>query len=897
MKEKTQFTKRCADVAHISRDAIEWVNHPENAELVGMRKKDISTHLRRNARRAERLEKSAKTKMSVSVFGPSQAGKSFLVSILARPQNSRLLADFNDPQGPLDYIADINPAGDGESTGLVTRFTTHKTTTPSHFPIQLNLLTESDIARILINSFFEDGDQSEPPPDSSSLISHFEQYGRVNHSSSTGGFSFEDVYETQDYVDNFFGKTAYAAGLKGFWEDAAELIPLMTPLERGALLSITWGGYAPLTDLYVKLATALSKIHYPEVIFAPMVAIQPRETSIIDVNTLAGLLAPDNEDMLSIQTADGQTESLNRATITALAAELVLPMLEQPSEFFSETDLLDFPGARNRFEQPLSVTLQKPEETLTNLFLRGKVAYLFDRYVENQEITSMLLCIPDSNMETLSLPNLINRWIELTHGVTPEDRAKTDCILFFVLTKFDKHLIDSASAAEDYVRFERRMDASLLKGFGKISTSWVHQWTTTKPFKNCFWLRNPYYPIEALINYRDGNETSIIPEKVDRIAKLKAGYLQVDAVQTHFQDPDRAWESALKLNDGGASYLVEELTKVCQPDVKLNQIGVQIEAVACEIHQELSQFYVSSDIEKHIEEKREVAMRIIDGLELTLSSHRFGAFLNALSVDQDTIQDRISRVPASIRIIDATTNEAIAAPFNPHRPTGTSAQRPKRPDRTDRPIRALETMEDTAHAEDKRDQKQSIVQMMTPEVFQAETAINIWVEAMKQLRDNESQLKTFHLNRELISELINELVYGVKRLGIRDRIIQDLKAVSFGLTVDRNAPSASIVCSEGINDFVATLGANDIQRDQVPRIDLGNGNSRFPFEPREGADITDTLTAQPRATANETWTDWVYMLESLFVENAKAGQSGSINIEQNQRAGDILSRLEHKVTH
>ncbi|MCY4304352.1 MAG: virulence factor SrfC family protein [Aestuariivita sp.] len=897
MTEKNPFANRCEDVARISREAIDWINNPENAELVGMRKKNISTHLRRSARRAERLERSAKTKMSVSVFGPSQAGKSFLVSILARPQNGRLVADFDDPEGKLDYIAEINPAGDGESTGLVTRFTTTKTTTPPHFPIQLNLLTESDIVRILINSFFEDGDQSEHPPDSDFLKSHFEQHGRIKHSSSTGGFSFEEVYEIQDYVDNFFGKTAYAAGLKGFWEEAAELIPNMTPDERGALLSITWGGYVPLTELYVKLAKALSKINHSEVIFVQLAAIQPRETSIIDVNTLAGLFVAENEDMLSVQTADGQTRNLNRAIITALAAELVLPMLEQPSEFFSETDLLDFPGARNRFEQPLSVTLEKPEETLVNLLLRGKVAYLFDRYVENQEITSMLLCVPDSNMETLSLPNLINRWIELTHGITPDDRAKTDCILFFVLTKFDKHLIDSASAAEDYVRFERRMDASLLKGFGKISTSWVHQWTNTKPFENCFWLRNPYYPIEALIDYEDGNEISIIPEKIDRIAELKAGCLQVDAVQTHFKDPARAWESALELNDGGASYLVEELTKVCKPQSKINQIGIQIEAVASEIHRELTQFYVSSDIEKYIEEKREAAMRIIDGLELTLSNHRFGAFLNALSVDQETIQYRISRVPASIRIRSATTSEAITQVTDTNRPTktGASVQRPRRPGALDRPTRVVNSVTETKNNQNKQEQKNPTIQMMTPEVFQAETAINIWIETLKQLRDDENQLKIFQLNQEIAGELVNELIYGINRIGIRDQIIQDLKKISFGLTVDRTAPSASIVCSERINDFVATLGANQLPRNQVPRIDLGNDTTRLPFEPRTGANTADKIPAQPRSTANETWTDWVYMLESLFVENAKEGQSETINIEQNLRVGNILSRLEDKV--
>ncbi|MEM7671070.1 MAG: virulence factor SrfC family protein, partial [Pseudomonadota bacterium] len=115
MAEQNMLADRCVEVAGLTRDAINWVNHEENAETVGPKHKSLTKLLRKSARRAERLGKSARTNMSVSVFGPSQAGKSFLVSVLARPDDGRLTADFNGPGGKLDYISQINPAGDGES--------------------------------------------------------------------------------------------------------------------------------------------------------------------------------------------------------------------------------------------------------------------------------------------------------------------------------------------------------------------------------------------------------------------------------------------------------------------------------------------------------------------------------------------------------------------------------------------------------------------------------------------------------------------------------------------------------------------------------------------------------------------------------------------------------------
>ncbi len=897
MTDQNGLADRCVEVSQLTRDALAWVNHEENAETVGPKHKSLTKLLRKSARRAERLGKSARTNMSVSVFGPSQAGKSFLVSVLARPSDGRLTADFNGPGGQLDYISQVNPAGDGESTGLVTRFTMTKAPTPDGYPIQLNLLSEADIARTIINSFFEDGDQSEAPPEPDDLKAHFAEHAGKAGGGEVPGLSFEEIYEIAEYVENTFGKVAYASHLRGFWDEAASLAPRMSVKDRGDFLSILWGGYQPLTDLYVKLSNALQTIDNAEEIYASMEALQPRETSIIDVNTLSGLFRPESEDLLSVRTPGGKVAQLNRAVVCALAAELVFPMAEQPSDFFAETDLLDFPGARNRFELPLAKTLENPEEGVTNMLLRGKVAYLFDRYVANQEITSMLLCVPDSNMETLSLPGLVEQWIDLTHGATPAERAKSECILFFVMTKFDKHLIDTASGAEVYERFDRRMDASLIKGFGKVATSWVHKWTTSSPFQNCFWLRNPYYPIEAFIKYENDREVEILPDKVARVAELKAGCLKAESVQKHFKDPDRAWEAALGLNDGGVSYLVDELTKVCKPESKISQITAQIDKLTNDILGELRDLYVSDDIETRIDEKREAAAQIIDCLELTLQSHRFGAFINALCVDQDAIEDRISRVPSSIRIsqaVGATISDSgsSATPSAPARPGG-GAARPSRPGRPNRPGGgAAPAAANTETNADPAVQSASLIRTMTSEEFQANTAIDIWIEHLSQLREDTDRLSALSMTPEAAAELVRELVHGFRRIEIAEDIKSLLKSIDYGLTVDKQAPPAAIVCAEAINRFVFTLGAEKMSDKDRPVIDLGGGSTRKAFAPHTTSDTASDLPQEQRAATEAYWTDWVYTLEALFVGNAKDGDTGEINIEQNMAIGRVVGGLE-----
>ena len=78
---------------------------------------------RRTESLARKLARSAGRRMCVGVYGASQQGKSYLVSVLARPPGkSELRTRFGEETR--DFVREINPQGGKESTGLVTRFST-----------------------------------------------------------------------------------------------------------------------------------------------------------------------------------------------------------------------------------------------------------------------------------------------------------------------------------------------------------------------------------------------------------------------------------------------------------------------------------------------------------------------------------------------------------------------------------------------------------------------------------------------------------------------------------------------------------------------------------------------------------------------------------------------------
>ena len=871
-QDQEKLAADCDRIADLTRQALAWIEDPENAGLVGAEARSLTRMMRRGVRRTRRLSKSAATPMSVSVFGPSQAGKSFLVSVLARPADGRLVGDFSGPDGQLDYISQVNPEGEGESTGLVTRFTMRDEPTPDGFPIKLTLLSEADILRTVINSFFNDGDESEVPPDAHDLSAHLDVY-KGRGGPAQPGLDSDAVHEIGEYVETVFRKSAYAAALKPFWDEAADIAPGLPLNERAGFFSVLWGGHAALGDLYLQLARALAQLDHSDVVYAGLDALVPRDQSIIDVKTLTGLRGADVGPPLTVQTSSGRQVAMPRADLCGLAAELVFPMRDQPSELFGRTDLLDFPGARNRFEEPLSKTLQNLDKNLHELLLRGKVAYLFDRYVENQEITSMLLCVPGSNMETLDLPGLVDNWIALTHGNRPELRMQSDCVLFFVLTKFDQQLGDSAADGGTTTRFERRMKASLLERFGRGQDGWVEEWLPGRPFDNCFWLRNPNYFVEGLIEYDDAQrEIRLRPEKEARIAELKAGCLAAEDVQKHFADPQAAWDAALALNDGGVTYLTDQLGRVCKPDSKLRQIRVQLDQISADLARAISPYHVSDDVEQRIAEKQEAVTRVIDDLEQALARHRFGAVMASLMVDQDDIENRIARVPSSVRITSAVNSASTAT-------TDASASPgPQRPARPARPRPAQSGADD--------------VRTMTLEQFQAETALETWIDRLKAFRDDHARRGAYGMGDATTSDLVTELIHAARRTGLSGRTAGQLQKVNFGLNVEKQAQPASILGAESINAFVQTLGMLDVPAAERPKVKAPDGTDRAVFAAHIGADTVATLPAQPRNVAEETWSDWVFALDALFTANAKDGAGGEINIEQNLALGKILGALD-----
>ena len=109
-QEDQRLAEDCRALSQNARQALEWIDH--NRETIGKEYESLHTELRRAARTFTKCEGAAARKMCVGVFGPSQSGKSYLISALARDAKGTLAADFAGAFH--DFITEINPEGGKE---------------------------------------------------------------------------------------------------------------------------------------------------------------------------------------------------------------------------------------------------------------------------------------------------------------------------------------------------------------------------------------------------------------------------------------------------------------------------------------------------------------------------------------------------------------------------------------------------------------------------------------------------------------------------------------------------------------------------------------------------------------------------------------------------------------
>lgn len=864
MNADEQLSAQCRDLRRAIGDGIAWLADHGSVPDVGAAAKE----LKRTAVAAAKLERAARRRMCVGVFGPSQAGKSYLISALARRGQERLIARLGGRE--IDFIADINPEGGKESTGVVTRFSISDAGAPPEgHPVELRLLSDIDLLKILVNSYVHDlrhDREDEEQHDAARILEQVERIGARAGGTPDPALAGDQLIDLEEYCsERLIGNPRMKVLRRiGFWNRLAELAPRLAAEDRTQLFALLWDGLEVYTAIYRRLHRALAALGFPATAFCALDGLlRPleggwarREDSIVNVDTLAGLSQAATAGDTVSTTAGGRTAMLGRPELTAVTAELCIRMRDKAYDFFDHTDLLDFPGARSRKAHEVEHVTEPG--VAEELFLRGKVAYLFERYCAEQELTAMLLCMGPENMEVVSLPGLVFEWIRTAQGERPADRGEQPTALFLVMTKFDTAFAQAAGKGAGSSRWASRLQTSLLKPFG-AHPAWPLEWSPGRPFRNSFWVRNPNFRQDALFDYADGeslDETGLRADKLDFVHELRDGYLACEEVQQHFADPAEAWEGALALNDGGISLIVRKLEPLCNPALKRNQVSARMRRLRELVLQRLQPFFFGGDLNAEQAKQEAMVQGVAERLSLTIAQRRFGEFLASLHVTETAAYDvYVSCERRAARSGGMADRAAILGSV--FRRAGTPA--PATPDRADGFPHELQSF---------------------------------WVERMQSYGQDPNWLAYFELSAADIVNVAQELATGLRRTGAASRIAAAVRRGQQFKNIDRDALiwKQVLPASLEINQFVDWLDCGGPAHPAGTVVDV-DGESRTLFAPPPPVGRYPALADEPLPFEMDYAVDWLIAFRTLVRDNVAYRAGAEIDLASNARLGAVLGQL------
>ncbi len=658
----------------IIEKSIQWVR--ETDSMHGAKGENTRLRLVNYRRKLNKKKFALEGNPAAAMYGESQMGKSYLVGSLLSESGKPFTVI--DGQGKsYDFINEINPIGKGaESTSLVTRFSTGYEWKNPAFPVKAKLLSPADLVLVLCDSYYYDIKTKVDIALKSDTISNkvSEMCSKYENKQPQQNLLREDdILDVHDYFYSNFSTKATNAIHSTFFEKIPSLISKTQPDEWSEIFALLWNNNENITKLYSALLKKYAELDFSDEIYLPITAVLRDNGTVLDVARLheiygkyEGSEPHYQADTTIMILKNGQEKTANnfsKSYLCALTAELIFRLpsnLENGKAFLKNTDLLDFPGARHR----LGIHEEDIEDKIIpQMLLRGKVAYLFNKYSYSEKINILLLCHSDHQSAQSVMPEILNNWIRDMIGATPEERnafisnSKVPP-LFVISTMFNLDLqFDFNNDRENNRNFlDSRWEKRFLKvlrrevfGANNESYKWLEDWTTSKQnFQNIYLLRDFYYSSETNSKIFEGyNENKIefqeiIPTTYPSFRKdLRQSFIEYDFVKKHFETPAKSWDRAASINEDGTQLIIDKLTVAANNinDARLEKSVKELNTICQGIVDLLKEFFNSPNKAKTLLRAITTAGDIQANLDITFgrNPYFFGTMMKELMLSNSDV--------------------------------------------------------------------------------------------------------------------------------------------------------------------------------------------------------------------------------------------------------------------
>ncbi|MBX8484112.1 putative virulence factor [Pseudomonas cichorii] len=873
--------------------ALDWVEEVAGkVEEVAAKAVPLNRDLHRARNLARSLGRVSTTPMGIGFFGLSQAGKSYLISALAADSKGQLLTQFGTQS--LDFIKHVNPVGGGkEATGLVTRFTRRaEPGKDPQFPVELRLFREVEIAIILANAWFEDFDHQRlnsqiTDAHIDTLLQRFEDHAA---SEPTPGVNSDDVVLLWDYLEHNYPNAVRPLNAR-YWPRVVKLAPRLSVRERAQLFSLLWGGINKMTETYEQLTVALHRLGLAETVFAPITAlVSERDGQMIQTNSIINVdilsrLGGSGDSALEVRPShEGNLRapvSVSRAELAALTNELIFRLDNEPANaIVNSVDLLDFPGYRSR-QKLMSIDEASEVDSsgatnnpVAKLLLRGKVAYLFERYTNEQEMNALVMCTSSfKQSEVVSVGPVLKSWIDKTQGTTAQQRDGRASGLIWALTMCDGFIGGALNG--EIVQFPESCDnmlkLTMIERFG--NEEWMKQWGNT-PFKNTYLVRKPRFKTSFIDLATSGEELGFNESSRAALQALQEAFSNNELVKRHVAEPLDAWQAMLKINDGGMSRFSTAFTPVADINFKLQRIEEQLDDLMVKLLPRLEEYYEAGGEDERAK-KKAIANLIARPFATTKhGKYVLGELLAYMAVPEDQLRDLYLNgdfdSPATETTEAAPANNAPEVEYDIFGDAVTPAPAPEAP-----PAAV------------------AAPQYQSHEHLFARAAFNLWATHLRGLSRRQHLLDLLELPSDAIALLVKELVVCAERLDLPLQLSQALlKRAQSGVRRENLVQRQVLTAQLLLNDFSAWFGHTAQPASQRPAGLLGAKQPLFSFYQKEMPGRFPLLAPQADDQSVIFADDWISGIAIHTHNNVGHRKGKEITPEQNEALGRVIQAFK-----
>ena len=863
-----------------NKSGLEWAR----AYLKTSQLSETRERLIRNRIRLKRILRASEVNPAAAVFGESQVGKSYMVDCLLTSEKS-VLNVYDGKGNATGFLEYINPIGGGkEATSLISRFTIDKVWKNDEFPIRVELLSPIDVVMVVVDTYFNDvkNHQLPKPQEITEEIARLSDiYDAKNICQSV--ISEDEIFELKEYFTMSLlerGESFREALLDaGYFDTLARIIPNINVSEWPGVFSFLWNHETQLTNVFSLLMRCFESLDFSQTVYIKTDAVLRSGGTILHVDRIYELFGitelkndkgeirtvePARIPTMEVLTQTGRVvPSVSKGEFCAISMEVAFTItdpadpaggINKEKPFLDTIDILDFPGARSRkmFD---AGAISKDEAC--EMMLRGKVAYLFNKYSQQYLISNLLFCHHSDQSNVSTLASLLKGWIATTVGETPAERQtfmqNTGGVppLFLIGTKFnidlEKTPDDSKGddASKENVRNYRwnKRFGNLLNLLGQNDVNnWLSNWEPGKPFHNTFLLRSYEYSCQRglfhgyqqqdengdwkLTYTPDGalrGEQGINDEYRPFIESLRESFMNNDFVKRLFADPKESWRRVIGEYGGdgkwwpqdGAEYIIEQLTKSSGEmssvrDLQFSRIsGSCFDCLVKTLHD----FYHDDNSDAELRRQ----MTHAGSINLTFDAlfgkdkYFFSDFISALTIEEEHLHDVVLDTindPSVVEQTDLSMLFAIRAKagVNPNDPYEDNVARLREAYNCD--------------SDEELDNRLSSLGISIEEIINPPKVMNfsmlISEAIVKAWTNTHLRVERYNdfvqrgLNKALLQSLFDNLeALFINKVKMSDRMAKRIHPYvsSSAGTLDEMSDMLADICSEMINKFINTAGA------------------------------------------------------------------------------------------